>query len=84
MSYCVFQRIIHKSGNSYRKKKQTFILEEDPDMIKILDNSKHIKRKRQIPSLKTILTRACLSSHTQDVQKIKRFNKPRGSTCPYI
>ena len=34
------------------------ILEEDPDMKKILDNSQVIKSKRQSPNFKKILTRA--------------------------
>nr|XP_022299146.1 uncharacterized protein LOC111107980 [Crassostrea virginica] len=60
------------------------ILEEDPDMKKILDNSQVIKSKRQSPNLKKILTRAFFSSQTQEVPTVKRCNKPRCGTCPYI
>ena len=49
------------------------ILEEDPGMKKILDNSQNIKSKRRIPNLKTILTRASfpvkLKNYYQEMQQ---------------
>ena len=50
------------------------ILEEDPGMKKILDNSQNIKSKRRIPNLKTILTRACFPI------KLKKFLLSRDAT----
>ena len=60
------------------------ILEEDPDMKKILESSKIIKSKRQSPSLKSILTRACFSSINNENPKVSKCNKPRCATCPYL
>lgn len=60
------------------------ILEEDPDMKKILDTSQIIKSKRQSPSLKYILTRASFSSKNQEPPIIKKCDKPKCSTCPYL
>ena len=50
-------------------------------MKKILDNSQFITIERQSPHLKTNLTRAFFSSHTQEFP-IKRCNRPRCG--PYI
>ena len=53
-------------------------------MKKVLENSQIIKSKRQSPSLKSILTRACFTSNIKESPIISKCNKPRCATCPYI
>lgn len=53
-------------------------------MKKISDTSHIIKSKRQSPSLKCILTRARFSSKNQEPPTIKKCDKSRCSTCPYL
>jgi hypothetical protein len=60
------------------------ILEEDPDMKKILDSSKIIKSKRQNPCLKSILTKTCFSSNNDETPTVSKCNKPNCTTCPYL
>ena len=60
------------------------IIEADPCMKKVLENSQIIKSKRQSPSLKSILTRACFTSNIKESPIISKCNKPRCATCPYI
>lgn len=60
------------------------IIEEDPDMKKILETSQIIKSKRRNPSLKCILNRASFSSKNPGSPIIKKCDKPRCSKCTYL
>lgn len=60
------------------------ILEADSNMKRVLENSQIIKSKRQSPSLKSILSRACFTSNVKEPPIITKCNKPRCATCPYM